>query len=99
MAARLEIYDASGNLVVAMGHRLYKVLTLTTVGTATSGTLSDSRVIASNNVVGVLTGAGTSGYKNPTITRNNSLNRYEWNYGSIPVGERDPSLKLTLRMY
>lgn len=96
--AKAEFYGPDGMPILTLGTRAYKVLTVA-VGTASTGALQNDVIAGANNVVPVLQGSGSAQYKNPAVTVNKSTKRVEWSYGSVPPGERDPSMKMNVVVY
>jgi len=94
MAAGLEIYNADGSLQMHIGSRAFRVITVADIGATTSGTIS-ADLTGGTPVVGMEGSGGDA--KAPALTV--TPTGVSWNYGSIPVPERDSALRLSVVLY
>lgn len=95
MPAGLQVFDASGNLQLEISDRVYRLLTFVDIPTTNSGSQAIAGLDGGSAVIGAVT-VNTS-RRGPTLGI--SGGSLTWNYGSIPSGERDTSLRVFVAVF
>lgn len=94
MPARFEVYNPDGSIHLSLGSRTCRLVTVRDIGTSTSGTVNVTGMGSGEIVAGVI--LGTKGKRVPTITKTGSS--VSWDYGSVPVSERDTNASLSIML-
>lgn len=88
MPSGLQIFDASGNLIIDYSTRVGRFFSSFETGGAVSGSITDSKIIG--KVFFYYTPAsGMGAYGGPTVTANTSTGQISWDYsitGNPPQG-------------
>lgn len=92
--AKFEVYNANGSLQMSLGSRTCRLVTISDIGTTTSGSVNVSGMGAGSIVAGVVN--GTKGKQVPNVTVSGST--VSWNYGSVPSGSRDTNASLSIML-
>jgi hypothetical protein len=95
MPAGMQIFDASGNRQLEISDRVFRLLTIAQVGTTTTGSISAPGLDTGTPMIQVITATGTRKAPNFTISGSN----VNWDYGSIPSGERDNNLNISVAVF
>lgn len=95
MGMGIEVYNADGSLQFNLGNRVYRLLTISLIGTTTSGSITNAQLATGTPIVGTIFSDPTR--VAPTVTTSGST--VSWNYGSTPVGSRDPGLRISVGVF
>ena len=93
MTAGLQVFNADGSLQLDISHRTFRVMTVADIGTVNSGTIPADLSMG----VAVASMAISEDRRAPTVTL--SSGGATWDYGSIPIAQRDSSFQLTLMLF
>lgn len=94
MAQGLQIFDASGNIVLDVTDRVFRVLSINAVG-ATDGSVTVPELTQGTPIVAI-TGSGGAG-RAPQATVTGTT--VSWSYGDIPTGQRDAAAQLQILVF
>ncbi len=93
MPSGIQIFNPDGTLQFDITGRAFRVVTVADIGAANSGTvpadLTGGQIIVGMQIA--------DNRRAPTVTTGPT--GATWNYGSIPVGERDTNFRLTLAVF
>lgn len=95
MPQGLQIFDASGNIVLDISDRVYRLLTVADITTAATGSITVPGI--ANGTPIIVPVRYTESKKAPTLTTTGT--GVSWNYGTTPLADRDANLRITVALF
>lgn len=96
MPAGLQTFDASGNLILEISDRVYRVLTIIQVPTTDSGSVTVPELLTGTPVLQAV--QLTEGRRAPALSITGGTN-VNWNYAGVGAGDRDSNFHLMVAVF